>query len=138
MSEQIATLTTRKPHYVSGHRKEDHFFKGFYAMVPAEGVSEPRMKAIVDLRIYWPAQTAYAALWTFPAPDSEPLRQGTGKAGGGGYCKLSAAAGDAIRNAGIDLGRDIHGVGESAVRDAVLAIAKAIGYPDARLFVSHG
>ena len=136
MNTQKATLTTRKQHYISSFRKENNFHKSFSALIPAEYGQE--MKAVVELRIYWPGSVAYAALWTFPAVTEESARSGTGKAGGGGYCKLSAAAGTAIQNAGIDLASDIHGRGESAVRDAVLAIAAAIGFPEARLFVAHG
>ena len=64
-------------------------------------------------------------------------RQGSGTAGGGGCCKLSAAAGEAIRNAGFDLSENIEGVGTSAVRDAMRAIADALGYPEAMLFETH-
>ena len=40
----------------------------------------------------------------------------TGKAGGGGYCKLSAAFADALYRQGVEHG-DISGVGESAMQD---------------------
>lgn len=45
---------------------------------------------------------------------------------------LPASAGEAIRNAGFTLSSRIGGVGE-----AVLALAKAAGYPRARLHVAH-
>lgn len=134
MKTQSATLSTRKHKFTSSFRKENALHKTFAALIPSDYGQE--MAAVVDLRIYYPGSVAYAAVWLRPKEGEST--NGTGKAGGGGYCKVSAAAGDAIRNAGIDLAVRIDGVGEDAVREAVLAIASAIGYPDARLFVAHG
>lgn len=55
---------------------------------------------------------------------------GYGKASGCGYHKQSAAAGEAIRSAGIKLTLDIDGRGDSAVIEAMHAIANACGYAD--------
>ena len=86
-------------------------------------------KAVVSLRLYWPGQsTCYAAIWT---QCGEHHSSGTGKAGGGGYDKKSAAAAEAIRNAGWELSEDIDGRGQSAIREAVKAMAVAAGFPDA-------
>ena len=54
--------------------------------------------------------------------------QGMGQAGGGGYCKVSAAAAEALESAGVVLEKDIRGRGEGAVRSALEAIAKRLGY----------
>lgn len=48
---------------------------------------------------------------------------GYGKAGGFGYCKLSAAFADALDSAGIKLSQYVHGAGMSAVEEAMHAIA---------------
>ncbi len=53
---------------------------------------------------------------------------GRGKAGGGGYCKQSAAFADAMRNAGIKCDADISGRGMSVVDDAMLALGKQQGF----------
>ena len=53
---------------------------------------------------------------------------GQGSAGGGGYCKKSAAIGQAFDHAGIQFEKDINGRGEEAVRGALEAIAKKLGY----------
>lgn len=53
---------------------------------------------------------------------------GTGKAGGGGYCKRSAAFSDALCSAGIKVDEAIAGRGMSVVGDAVKAISLAL-YP---------
>lgn len=54
---------------------------------------------------------------------------GTGKAGGGGYCKRSAAFSDALRSAGIKTDEAIDGRGMGVVGDAVKAISLTL-YPD--------
>lgn len=84
------------------------------------------------------ASTVYASIWV--KSKSGDWTSGTGKAGGYGYHKESAAFQEAIDSAGIELfgdvyGRektnkhaDISGVGTSAMHDAFLAIARAAGY----------
>jgi hypothetical protein len=86
------------------------------------------------------SRVVYASIWV-NAPKKKAYMAGTGKAGGYGYHKESAAIGEAIHSAGIELygdvyGRDdtkktradIGGCGESAIRDALGAIARAAGY----------
>lgn len=58
---------------------------------------------------------------------------GTGKANGYGYHKPSAAVAEAIKNAGIELSFNISGVGNSAIKEAMIAIAELIGHPEALL-----
>lgn len=53
---------------------------------------------------------------------------GKGKAGGGGYCKQSAAFEDAIRSAGIKCDQGIGGRGMSVVEDAMMALGKQQGF----------
>ena len=90
--------------------------------------------SVVTLRLYWPASTCYACLWV----NSDPVHtQGSGKAGGYGYCKASSAAGQAIRNAGFTLDREIDGVGIDAIREAMKAIAVELGHPEALLHEAH-
>lgn len=61
---------------------------------------------------------------------------GKGSAGGGGYCKKSAALDSAIRDAGIQLSRSIHGTGE--IREGMRAIAGALGCDlETALIVEH-
>lgn len=53
---------------------------------------------------------------------------GTGKAGGGGYCKYSVAFSAALRSAGIEIDEEVAGRGLGVVGDAVKAISLAL-YP---------
>lgn len=90
----------------------------------------------VTLRLYMGrsrnASTVYASLWCNEVdardPDTYHAYSGRGNAGGGGYCKRSAAAGGAIRSAGIALSEPINGRGEGAICDALESIARAMGY----------
>jgi len=71
------------------------------------------------------ASVVYACIWC-NTPDR--WFSGKGNAGGYGYCKQSAAADSAIRDAGIVLEKSIAGVGESAIREALAAITRKLGY----------
>ena len=130
-----ATYTpTVKTSFKTAHRKEYKLHQEYSALVP--DLNYPgKARAVVTLRTYWPAQTAYACLWVH---GSDIHTFGSGSAGGYGYCKESAAAAEAISNAGFELSGNISGVGTRAIEDAVLAIAAAIGRPDALLHVAHG
>jgi len=122
--------------FTPSHRKEGKgFHKEFALVLPhTDCPGGPRANAIATLRIYWPGTVCYACLWI----NTEPVHtSGSGSAGGYGYCKMSAAAGEAIANAGITLSRSISGVGESAVCEAMHAIAAALGHPDALLHIAH-
>lgn len=72
------------------------------------------------------ASTVYASVWA--SGPGYRWFAGHGKAGGYGYCRHSAAVGAAISSAGIKLARSISGVGDSAVEEALQAIARALGY----------
>lgn len=133
---QVATIDFANDggKYTAAHRKENAgLYKAYAAVVPSS-YKKGAARKVVDLRIYFPRETAYACIWigndTFHA-------SGSGKAGGYGYCKESTAAGQAMTAAGVKLSKYIQGVGTQAVEDAVLAIATALGYPDAMLVVSH-
>jgi hypothetical protein len=72
------------------------------------------------------ASVVYCSVWLRSA--GGPCWSGRGTAGGGGYHKESAAFEDACRSAGVTFTKEVGGVGESAVREAALALAKALGY----------
>lgn len=102
-----------------------------------------RLQVVCDARFYMGrssnASTVQCALWVHGANNYHTSGKGT--AGGWGYHKLSSALGQAIRNADIklygcpyganpnDTDREAHidGVGEDAMRGALLAIAMAAG-----------
>lgn len=130
-----------KRSFTTAHRKEKSGFFKEYAMLVPSRWSKQELQAVVTLRLYWPGQTTcYACLWVHKnavIADGGTCVNGSGTAGGYGYDKASAAAGEAIRNAGFTLEKSISGVGESAIREALLAVAKAAGWPSAKLHVAH-
>lgn len=85
-----------------------------------------RIRTLVEARMYMgrssTASTVYAAFWVYGGD----YIASAAKAGGGGYRKQSAALGSAIRAAGIELSSAISGVGEAAMQDALLAIAREV------------
>jgi hypothetical protein len=112
------------------HRREN----GFHKSIIVCGIVDGEIRELIDCRFYWPGTVCYCCLWTHFGN----WNNGSGYAGGYGYCKLSSAAGEAIRNAGYVLEHSIDGVGEEAIKEALLAIAKNYGYTDLKCIVAHG
>lgn len=131
-----------KRKFCASHRKEKGgFYQEYAALIPSKW-SKQEFQAVVTVRLYWPGQTTcYACAFVTHKKavleDGGTCVSGSGSAGGYGYDKPSAAAGEALRNAGFALEKSISGVGESAIREAVLAVAKAAGWPNAKLHTAH-
>lgn len=128
--------------FTTSHRKEKGGFYKEYSALVASKWSKQDLQAVVTLRLYWPGQTTcYACAWVIlkntVLEHGGTCVNGSGSAGGFGYDKPSAAADEAIRNAGFTLEKSISGVGDSAIREAVLAVAKAAGWPNAKLHTAH-
>lgn len=81
-----------------------------------------RVVEVVAMRLHASARI-HACTWIYPA-DGAP-RRGHGSAGGGGYCRRSAAGAEALEAAGVVLTEDIAGRGVDALRKALLATARA-------------
>lgn len=71
------------------------------------------------------ASAVYCSVWT---SNQAMSANGRGTATGYGYHKRSAALNSALWNAGITLSEPIDGRGETAMRDALTAVARALGY----------
>lgn len=127
MKNTASINTQRKTKFSVSHRKEGKcFFEGYKAIVSwphieTDGLLDHREP--IDLRIYNNGSRVTACVWI--AWGGIRL-QGSGKAGGYGYCKKSAAVANALFNAGIDLAHPIEGVGMEAVQGALKAVADAI------------
>lgn len=70
------------------------------------------------------ASPVYCALW---ARSDKHYGSGAGVAKGYGYHKNSAAMDSAITSAGFELDKHIDGCGSDAMREALLALAEAVG-----------
>ena len=128
-----------KTKFTPSHRKEKSgsLAYEFAALIPQPFLEDGNeMRAVVTLRTYNTStgRSNTACLW---ASNDEVHATGSGSAGGGGYHRSSAAAQSAINNAGFTLDENIAGGGYEPIRRAVLAIAHALGYPEARLHVAH-
>ncbi len=110
------------------HRKENHFVEQYTAVV----FNGKEAYDAVTLRIYATDAKTYCCLWIndnyswSKGARISCFRSGSGSTGGYGYHKASAAAQEAIINAGITLSEDINGRGDTAIKDAVYAIASAL------------
>jgi len=127
-----------KTKFTTSRRKEGKCnFESFNAIVPGKDYEgNAILKAAVELRLYGTGSTWSACLWVNSSL-SKIYTSGTGSAGGYGYHKTSAAAQEAINNAGFELSESISGVGDQAIETAIKAIAAAIGYPDCPVFKAH-
>lgn len=113
-----ATLTEpKREHFDAGVRDKEYV--GGYTAIDLTG------REVVALRLYRArgGNGSYAAIWVHPV--NGPHLIGTGRATGYGYHKQSAAAADAMSNAGVTLDQSIGGGGDRLVREAVEAIARA-------------
>ena len=79
------------------------------------------------------ASVVYCSVWIHE--NGKASNSGTGKAGGYGYCKKSAAFAEALRDAGVSIDRNVAGAGMSAVEDVLQELMQHIGYTGQTLFV---
>lgn len=114
------------------HRKEH----GFYRSYILQAIYKGEIIEVANLRLYWPANDCYACLWIHDKKGNT-YGNGSGRAGGWGYCKESEAAEQAINKAGIELKHSIGGVGTDAIRGALLALGKKLGYKKLHISEAH-
>lgn len=164
-----ATFT--KPGVTNGKHFDGKELVAAYSVV---GTIRGEQREIVTARCYMGhrkrSSVVYASLWVHGDGNANYC-SGHGSAGGWGYHKESAAIGDAIASAGIELFGDVYnnsyrynhaesreytpaetkklraaaakkrayinGVGDTAIRDALLAIAKAAGGRGKLFIVQH-
>jgi hypothetical protein len=137
------TVTNYAPESRSlgSYRKEQHGLYKQYTILdlgaeayPCAYTGMPTHPAVATVRVYWPASTAYACVWL---NFSDSYSVGKGKAGGYGYDKESAAIEEALRSAGITLEHSIHGVGEQAIKGALVALARFAGLNNYTVTIAH-
>lgn len=95
-------------------REEKNINRGYKAICISE---DGKLCELVDLRIGQTDTTAYACVWFY----SNGCAYGSGKAGGYGYHRASAAAESAFRAAGMVFDSGFGGCGDSATREAMQA-----------------
>lgn len=124
--ENIAKITPREGS-AGKYRKESGFMGSYILLAPPDSDSyAPLAKNAVEIRIYGTQARNYAAAWIHA---KGVYACGGGAAGGYGYHRPSAAAANALEDAGVELEEPIGGGGESAIEGALYAIGVALGYP---------
>lgn len=95
-----------------------------------------QIETLVDARCWMSrsssASVVYCSIWV-DGPNAG--WSGYGTAGGYGYHKASAALAEAIRSAGWELDKGLDGRGDSAMREALMAIGRHLKGPRAVLEV---
>ena len=107
----------------------------------AVGVYKGKLAEVIKARFYMgrasSASVVYCNVWVGMGPhlseDGEIVyfaggASGKGSACGYGYHKMSAALAEALDSAGVKLDKDISGVGETAMQEALTAIARKVGF----------
>jgi hypothetical protein len=119
------------------HRKENNFLESYSIIVKGKThQGKQELQEIASLRIYGTNAMNYACLWINDRGNNTYCN-GSGSAGGYGYHRPSAAAAEALKTAGIKLSEDIDGRGDSAIIDALTAIAKKQGYKTFLIHKAH-
>jgi hypothetical protein len=129
MDNRVVAFVPRESDRIRACRKENSLYREYSLLDLSDG------SAPVVLRIYWPGSVAYACVWI---GNGGVHARGAGRAGGGGYCKASAAAGAALADAGVRLEADIDGRGLESIRGALEALARWLGVPRYVVHVAHG
>lgn len=111
------------------HRKEDKFYRSLSIVSFKDG----QFKQPLDVRFYSSGQTVYCCVW---GSIKGTYFNGSGKAGGYGYDKASAAFASALQSAGFEVeGLSCTGENETAIN----IIAKELMQLDTYTIVrSHG
>ena len=99
------------------HRKDNYFHRQLEA-IDTEGNS------ILTLRTYFTGKRVYACLWVSISLNNWDTANGSGWAGGNGYCKESTACEEALLSAGIELRESVSGKGMGRVQEALEGVAR--------------
>jgi hypothetical protein len=135
------TVLSFKPqsNSLGSYRKEKHGLFRQYTLLNFEKAhilqsGIPQYDQPLIIRVYWPAETAYACLWL---STKDAYAVGRGKAGGWGYCKESQAIENAFFSAGLRFEQAIGGVGEPAIMAAIKAFADFVELKNYTVTVAH-
>lgn len=113
------------------HRKENRFDRSFKVI----SFTDKGFNVDIDLRIYQTDATSYACVWFGHCGG---MANGSGKAGGYGYHRTSAAVYQAFKSAGIEFTEAWGGSGNGSIEYALRLIAKEKGINNFFINESHG
>lgn len=123
---QVVKFIPTDKNFNPRHRKENYCHAEYCVINRAD------IRPIITVRVYWSqsSERVYSALWIH----GNQYAAGTGYAGGYGYHKGSAAVHAAFNAAGVKFDESIDGRGESAIWDAVEAVAQFLNFHD---YITH-
>jgi len=122
--------------YNANFRKENQLSKE-YTFFVHQPDDRHKLREALTIRIYCPNQVAYCCFWMYGGNNGASIAT-SGKAGGYGYHKQSAAFEDAARKAGFKFANGIGGVGEDAIIEAGKAILAHFGLECYHVHTAHG
>lgn len=133
MQKVIAFAPKEDERNISSFRRESSFWKET-VLFDLDGESP---KEVVCARWYGAGETSYCVVWVRASNYGQKSARGYGKAGGYGYEKSSASFAEALEKAGFEFAEGIAGVGETAIRRALAAIAEHFQIAKPFVHVAH-
>lgn len=121
--QKVLSANLTDKNFNRNHRKENHY-QGSYIIV------DKALNVKLDCRVYGTAAKNYACIWM---SGEGRMYSGSGDANGYGYHRTSQAVGHAIKGMGIELQQPIEGRGDSAMEEALKAIAEYMNWGDVAL-----
>lgn len=118
-------------------RQAKHFYNGYKVVTIVNG----EMVELVDARLGATDNCHYASVWLNVRYydnnyyNNYGSARGAGKAGGWGYHRASAALESALRRAGMSFSVGCNGMGESAMRECLLAAGEYLKPEGAKIYL---
>lgn len=125
---------TRVDAIARSHRKIPHFAGQIVASgIPrlADTCDHSTDTPVVTCRLYATAGSTYACIWLAGGHSASAVARGYG------YHRASTAVALALSQIGIALSESIDGAGDTALHDAILAVARLLGETHPTLSVAH-
>nr|DAT93740.1 MAG TPA: hypothetical protein [Caudoviricetes sp.] len=118
-------------------RQEKHFYAGYKIVT----IVNDKMETLIDARLGATDNCHYASIWlntkytNYDYHNQYGDARSAGKAGGWGYHRASAALDSAFRRAGMRFSVGCNGMGESAMRNCLLAAGEYLKPADAKIYL---
>lgn len=118
-------------------RQEKHFYFGYKIVT----IVDDEMETLIDARLGVTDNCHYASIWLntkytdYDYYNEYGDARASAKAGGWGYHKASAALESAFRRAGMRFSVGCSGMGESAMRDCLLAAGEYLKPANAKIYL---
>ena len=118
-------------------RQEKHFYHGYKVVT----IVDDKMETLVDARLGGTDSCVYASVWLETKYVNEEFyaefgdARASAKAGGYGYHRASAALESALHRAGMRFTIGCSGMGESMMKDCLLAAGECLKPTNAKIYL---